>query len=146
AFNGETANGTWTLEVSDNAYGDVGSLTSFSLNITSTSEPNVLTNSAGNYTFLNAAAGAWKIRADLASNPTWAVNVPASGQNNYTMPANSAVAGLNFGIKRPVTVFKVASSMGARLGQGSSSNFIQIPDQVVSHVATVKVRKGRHLA
>lgn len=146
AFNGETANGTWTLEVSDNAYGDVGSLTSFSLNITSTSEPNVLTNSAGNYTFQNAAAGAWKIRADLASNPTWAVNVPASGQNNYTMPANSAVAGLNFGIKRPVTVFKVASSMGARLGQGSSSNFIQIPDQVVSHVATVKVRKGRHLA
>ena len=146
AFNGLSANGTWKMEVSDNAYGDVGSLTSFGLSITSTSEANVFTNSAGNYKFYNAAGGAWKLRADLSTNPTWSVANPAVGQINYVFPANSAVSGLNFGIKRSLAGLRAASNMGLKLGQSSTGSYITIPDQVVHHVATTKVKRTKQHA
>ncbi|MBI1323697.1 hypothetical protein GC170_11000 [bacterium] len=122
ALNGQTANGTWTLEVSDNAFGDVGALTGFAVNITSTSEPNVFTNKSGNYQFLNAAAGNWKLRVDLSNNPTWNVVNPVSGQINYTQPNGGSVGGLYFGIKRPLTI--ASSQMGMKLGGKSSFYFM----------------------
>ena len=143
AFNGQTANGIWTLEVTDNAIGDVGTLASFGLNITSTSEPNVFTNSAGIYRFNNAAAGNWKVRVDLTSNPTWTVNSPFSGQINYTLPTGGAVSGLNFGIKRPALAG--AARMGVKLGNAVTTNYA-VPPQAPAINATTKPRARRPIA
>lgn len=140
ALNGQSANGTWTIEVTDNAIGDVGTLASFGLNITSTVEPNVFTNSAGIYRFNNATAGNWKVRVDLSSNPTWTVNSPFSGQINYALPTGGSVSGLNFGIKRPALAG--AARMGVKLGK-SLDNTYAVPPEVVAHHATTKPRARR---
>lgn len=99
-LNGQSANGVWTLQVSDMAFGDIGSLKNFSVDITTTQEANVLTDAAGNYTFLNAAAGNWRLRADLSGSPTWFVAVPLTGEYSFVLPPNTTVTGRNFGIKR----------------------------------------------
>ncbi len=38
-FGGSTTNGLWTLTITDNSFGDIGSLTSWTLNLTSTAIP-----------------------------------------------------------------------------------------------------------
>src|SRR5207253_7358143 len=48
AVNGQNPNGTWTLEVSDTAAGDTGTLLNWSLTLTS-GEPNTRTDPSGAY-------------------------------------------------------------------------------------------------
>lgn len=139
-LNGESVIGTWKLEVSDNALGDVGSLTSFTVNVTSTDEANVFTKPSGNYSFPNASAGDWKLRVDLSNNPTWTVNNPASGQIDYRQPANASVGGLNFGIKRPALIG--AARMGVKLAS-SSTNLYALPPTLTPSIALARPRARR---
>lgn len=99
AFNGLAVDGVWTLEITDYAYGDVGYLNSFSLNMTSTAEANVFTNSSGNYQFNNVAAGNYRIRIEK-SVPSWTIVAPSTQLYNYTHITGSGISGLDFAIRR----------------------------------------------
>ena len=137
-FNGETGNGIWTLEVVDNAYGDVGMLKSFSLNVTSSSEQNVFTNAVGDFRFMNTPAAKWVLKTDLSKNPTWKVGVPSIGQIETNQIPGGSIEGLKFGIKRPAWVG--ASSMGRSLG-GLKPAMIATPIPELSKVSVPKSKK-----
>jgi subtilisin-like proprotein convertase family protein len=68
AFDGEDADGLWTLEVKDTADGDVGTLKNWSLEITF-DEPHVRTDAAGNFSFDRLGLGTHVVR--LAVPPGW---------------------------------------------------------------------------
>jgi hypothetical protein len=60
------------------------------------SEPSTTTNSTGNYTFSNLAAGTYKIRQILFSG--WIQTTPTNNYgNNATISSNGSASGLNFG-------------------------------------------------
>lgn len=61
AFNGQNANGTWKLLVSNNGAGHRGTLYGWSLSIT-TAEPSTVTDAAGHYSFTNFPAGTYTVR------------------------------------------------------------------------------------
>lgn len=96
-FNGETANGTWTLQVDDVAGGDTGTINSWSLLIgTSTNEPSTLTAADGSYSFSNLVPGTPRIGEVLQSG--FAQTAPAGGFFNYpVVNGTSSVIGQNFG-------------------------------------------------
>jgi subtilisin-like proprotein convertase family protein len=60
-IDGQDPNGTWKLEVSDDESFDSGTLTSWSLNLT-TAELSTVTDGGGNYTFTEKPAGSYNIR------------------------------------------------------------------------------------
>ncbi len=70
AFDGEDSNGTWTLEIRDDAANDVGVLNAWSLTITVAGveiflEPITQTDTNGNYTFPNLLAGSYYVREHM---------------------------------------------------------------------------------
>jgi hypothetical protein len=78
AFNGENPNGTWTLNVSDNALADTGSVRAFSLNIA----PTVITCTAGCAASLNSAGSSL-------------VNESCPAPNGAIDPGETATVNLN---------------------------------------------------
>jgi subtilisin-like proprotein convertase family protein len=80
-FNGLDANGTWTLEISDDASGDTGTLTAWSLDITA-SEPTAVTDALGNYRF-PVTAGNYTVR--VAPPIVGGATTPASGKYEVTV-------------------------------------------------------------
>lgn len=79
-FNGEDANGTWTLQIRDTAFADQGTLNSWSLKITA-GEIFRTTDADGNYSFSDLPAGAYIVREDPQSG--WTQVPPAT----TTIPA-----------------------------------------------------------
>ncbi len=83
AFDGEDANGIWTLEIRDDANGDIGVLNSWSLTLTLAGvdvflEPVTVTDANGNYKFDNLQAGAYYVREHASQDqivegwrPSW---------------------------------------------------------------------------
>jgi subtilisin-like proprotein convertase family protein len=92
--NGESANGTWKLEVSDQASGDFGTLNSWSLNIRSV-ETNTTTNAAGQYSFGAVSAGNYKVR--VVAPPGYVFSGPANGLNDVNANPGDIVSA-NFGL------------------------------------------------
>jgi subtilisin family serine protease/subtilisin-like proprotein convertase family protein len=95
ALNGQAINGTWRLEITDDAGGDSGSLVSWQLNMRS-GEASTTVNSGGSY-LLDVGSGSFPIRqlarTGFEQHRTLAnVNVATNTTN---------VTGVNFGIRRP---------------------------------------------
>jgi len=93
-FNGEDANGTWTLEVTDDAAQDVGILHDWSIQITGGGETNLFTESDGSYSFMNLAPGTHTIREILP--PFWAETVPSGGSHTVQVQTGTLATGLDF--------------------------------------------------
>jgi subtilisin-like proprotein convertase family protein/subtilisin family serine protease len=82
ALNGQNANGTWTLELTDDVASDEGVLNSWTLSIaTVTPEPFVTSNALGN-AFLDLPAGASTVR--MAPQAGWKYTSPADGKYAVT--------------------------------------------------------------
>ncbi|MBD3559009.1 proprotein convertase P-domain-containing protein, partial [Planktothrix sp. FACHB-1355] len=74
AFDGEDANGTWTLQIVDQYGGDSGTLNSWSLNLTASSEQSTQTDANGEYAFYGLEAGTYTVAEVL--QPGWEQTYP----------------------------------------------------------------------
>jgi len=91
-----SANGSWSLQVIDNAIGNVGTLTGWSLKIgTGTAEPTAVSGPSGTYSFTNLAAGTYRVRETVMQN--WVNTRPASGSYEYTLTESQNVTYAHFG-------------------------------------------------
>lgn len=95
---GESANGTWTLQTTDDATGDTGTLNSFFINFIE-GERAAITNSVGQYTFSNLSAGTYFPRQVVAAN--WEQTFPTPPYSTVLANASSAVTDANFGDRQP---------------------------------------------
>jgi subtilisin-like proprotein convertase family protein len=97
ALVGEDGNGVWTLEIRDVVPGDVGSLTSWSLTITTaeTSEPFVVTGSDGRYEFDFLPPGAHTVREEVQAG--FSQTEPATGSYTLTLAPAAQTLDLDFG-------------------------------------------------
>ena len=93
-FSTQDANGLWTLKVSDGAVGDSGSLLGWSMSITSYTEPERLTDSAGQYRFSNLSAGTYSVRQVAPAG--YEVVSPSGGAFTSTVSASDSLTA-NFG-------------------------------------------------
>lgn len=97
SLDGSSANGTWTLQVTDDVSSDGGSLTAWGLTITFASEALAVSNAKGDYYFSGLPAGTHRIR-QLAPPAGQSQTFPLSnGAQVVTLAANDGVAGLHFG-------------------------------------------------
>ena len=94
-FDGESANGTWTLEIRDNWSGDQGTLNSWSLDL-SAAEISTTTAADGSYLFTGLADGDYRVATVLAES--WTHTQPASGYHNVTLTDNTTASSVNFGL------------------------------------------------
>lgn len=76
AIDGQSANGTWTLEIRDNAGGDTGTLTEWAVIFSTPGEQNASTNSHGQ-AYFDLAPGSHSI--GLVGTTGWNYTNPASG-------------------------------------------------------------------
>lgn len=113
AFDGEDANGTWTLEITDDAAGDVGVLNSWSLTITVAGidiflEPVTVTDANGNYFFADLPAGLYHVREHFQEDQVLAGWDPTPSQSDgippVTVSSGAEVRFVNFGNWIPVAV------------------------------------------
>jgi subtilisin-like proprotein convertase family protein len=93
----EDPNGTWTLEVRDDALPDAGVLSSWSMTITTeqTGETSTVTDSQGRYLFENLAPGQYFVREVV--QPDWLQTAPADGKHDVTLQAGQEALDLDFG-------------------------------------------------
>ena len=99
AFNGENPNGTWTLEVTDDAGGDVGTLNNWSITIAH-GDPVVHTDGSGRYSFSGLGPGDYVVREELP--PGWLHVSPASGRRIATVRPGQTTGNVDFGNIQPV--------------------------------------------
>jgi len=100
-LNGGTPNGTWQLEVTDGFGGDIGTLNSWSLALTTAvpTEPFVVTPVGGSYSFTGLAAGSYAVRqVDQAG---WLQTAPVSVYYSETLPDGGNLTGRDFGDRLP---------------------------------------------
>lgn len=96
-FNGENPNGTWTLEVTDDAGNDVGTLKGWSLTIT-WHEPFATTDADGSYAFIDLPPGAYLVRE--VPQPNWSTTFPASPAGHaLSLAAGNQLTGVGFGAR-----------------------------------------------
>jgi hypothetical protein len=109
AFDGYTANGTWQLEVTDDAIGFSGTLNSWSLSLT-IGERTDVTDAFGNYDIpVTDVGNTFRVRqlTPLGFFPT----APSTGAQVVTVaPEVSTVTGVNFANQRPD--FRMISATG----------------------------------
>jgi subtilisin-like proprotein convertase family protein len=123
AVNGQSPDGTWLLEISDVAKGDVGSLSSWSLAFT-VAEPAVQTDANGHYSFTGLFHGSYTVSAVLPSGwtATTATSLTVTVSTTATTLANE-----NFGQMQPMGTVtpSLGASPSALEGQHSSQPFLQ---------------------
>jgi subtilisin-like proprotein convertase family protein len=98
AFDGVSANGTWTLEITDDSSLDLGTLLNWSLHI-SASEPLAVTDEDGVYKFPDLAAGR-HIVADVLELG-WSPTLPVGGRREFQLAVGAVVEDANFGNRSP---------------------------------------------
>ncbi|MCY2968767.1 MAG: M36 family metallopeptidase [Planctomycetota bacterium] len=99
-LNGTNPNGVWTLRITDDVAVDSGTLTSWSLEITTGfNDVSVLTDSQGAYAFSNIPGGAYLVRD--VQQPLFTRTEPLSGLYSVNLAQNQVRNGLNFGYKDP---------------------------------------------
>jgi subtilase family serine protease len=94
AVNGTSADGTWTLEISNSSRFSSGTLNSWSLQISSGADFSTTTDANGNYEFVNVSPGEHHIRELTPNNYT--ETAPAGGVYDVSVSNGSNVSGLNF--------------------------------------------------
>ena len=92
-LDGQSANGTWQLEINDAASGDSGTLNSWSISYGGV-EPNVITPADGSYSFPGLPAGNYVLRQVPIAGAV--LTEPASGSHNLTAAAADLLVN-NFG-------------------------------------------------
>jgi len=92
-FDGEDANGTWTLEITDTATADTGTLNRWSLQIAS-EEPHTQTGADGTYAFAGLADGTYSVRHELPSG--WSHTSPVEGVLLVNVTGAGVVEGADF--------------------------------------------------
>ena len=102
AFDGEDANGTWTLEITDDANLDTGQLLAWSLTVTDEGEPLRQTHDDGGYLFSELAPGEYSVKQVLGSD--WDQTPPAPNVGyNLTVAAGQVLSGIDFGNRTRLT-------------------------------------------
>jgi subtilisin-like proprotein convertase family protein len=98
SFNGKSAVGTWSFKVVDSARRDLGSITAWSLTVTTAGEVSTTTDAGGNYAFSKVWAGTYYVRQVVPAGDV------QTGPNPGASPAGASVAavgwpatGQNFG-------------------------------------------------
>ncbi|WP_460167820.1 C25 family cysteine peptidase [Thermostilla marina] len=93
AFNGKSAEGTWTLEIQDSVSWDQGTLEGWSLEFVD-NEPFTVTDATGAYAFDNLPAGDYVVRheATVGTEDTGST----SGGVAVTLSAGQTIAGIDF--------------------------------------------------
>ncbi|MFH1918930.1 MAG: C25 family cysteine peptidase, partial [Planctomycetota bacterium] len=92
-FDGENANGAWTLEITDTASWDTGTLNNWSLEI-AVEEPHTLTGADGTYAFLGLADGTYSVRYELPGG--WSHTGPVDGLHSVAATGGGIVTGVDF--------------------------------------------------
>jgi subtilisin family serine protease/subtilisin-like proprotein convertase family protein len=95
AVGGQAIDGTWKLEVTDDAGSDTGTLNSWSLNFSS-GEPSAASNSAGAFSLANATVGTYPVY--LVQQPSWQHQRTSASVTVGTAASN--VTGVNFGVRQ----------------------------------------------
>jgi subtilisin family serine protease/subtilisin-like proprotein convertase family protein len=98
AVDGQSANGTWRLQVQDTAATDTGTITEWALVFT-TGEAAATTDGLGN-AFFDLGAGTHHVR--LSGQSGWAHTAPADGKHVLTLAATSPAFQRTFGTVQPV--------------------------------------------
>ena len=94
-FNGLSAIGQWTFEVSDNALGDSGVLNSWLLSFTLANGDQIaVTDAAGHYRFDASSTGTQRLR--IAAQPGWFTNNPVPPGYDVDVPVGVTVSGRDF--------------------------------------------------
>ena len=97
ALDGVPMNGTWKLEVRDDAGGDTGIINDFRLIFeTGVPEPFVYTDSEGYYEFTDVAPGTYRIR-QVPDNNWTQTEPPNNGAHTVTLAEGQQVGNRNFG-------------------------------------------------
>lgn len=95
---GQNPNGSWRLETTDDASGDVGTLNSWSLTFNSAAkELSKVTSASGAYSFTNLASGTYAIREVLKSG--WSRTAPSTGLYSVAYTSGTVVNNRDFGNK-----------------------------------------------
>ena len=92
-FDGQSANGTWTLQVDDVAQYDAGTLLNWSITL-ATGEPTRATDSAGAYKFGPLAPGAYVVRQVVPVG--WSATGPVAGYHAVQVVDGQNYAGRDF--------------------------------------------------
>ncbi|MBN2023279.1 MAG: proprotein convertase P-domain-containing protein [Pirellulales bacterium] len=108
AFNGKSANGVWTLEITDNWTYDQGTLNSWSLQI-STGEVQTTTSANGAYAFAGLEDGDYRVQ--VVAPAGWLTTNPASGYYDVALAGGTVAAGRNFGVSDTVTDLGTVASL-----------------------------------
>jgi subtilisin family serine protease/subtilisin-like proprotein convertase family protein len=116
ALYGAAADGNWTLEITDDAGNDSGTLQSWAL-IFSSGERSAVSGASGAYTFLNVEAGTYDVRQ--VNRAGWNQTAPAGGFHTLTLDASTNATNIDFGNRQPPgtirgTVFSDYDSDGAQ--------------------------------
>lgn len=94
ALDGSVANGTWTLEVTDEFEFDTGTLNSWSITV-ATAEPTRVTDAAGAYSFTVPAPATYNVRQVIPTG--WVGTAPAGGVHSVSAVDAQAYAARDFG-------------------------------------------------
>ncbi|MFM7161956.1 MAG: beta strand repeat-containing protein, partial [Planctomycetaceae bacterium] len=96
AFNGQSANGNWTLNASDRFSTDIGTLLNWSLTFTlGVAEPSAITDSNGLARFDSVAAGTHNVRQ--VQTVGWRFTSPPAGVTTATLSTGAAAFPPQFG-------------------------------------------------
>jgi len=154
AVDGEPINGTWTLEIADEALWDIGSLNGWSLTVTvATPEPIARTDIDGSYAFTRLPAGTYVVRE--VQQRGWVTTHPRA-RHVIELGEGEVVEGVDFGSfalpgdadldgRVSFDDFVIVKANVGRLGGWSDGDFDY--DGVVSYrdYVTVKVNFGASL-
>jgi len=95
SLNGESANGTWTLEITDNWTYDQGTLNGWSLSAVTT-EAWTTTAADGSYSFAELPDGDYRVRVVVPDG--WNQTAPASGYYNVSLAGGQSETAVDFGL------------------------------------------------
>lgn len=97
AFDGRSAVGTWSFKVVDSRRSNTGSITAWSLAITTAGETSTITGAGGSYTFKNVSVGTYYVRQVVpAGDVQTAPNPGASPAGANVVTVSGSVTGQNF--------------------------------------------------